>query len=351
MLEDIPTEIRESLNLAWFQGIHDQDSSPGTIIRLPLRNELNRRKISFKTISCQEIEDHFQTFVRTEMDICLLFLSSLQSVEFWVIREGETTPSRIALSSITPAVDASPNNIALSRQVETTLYSNPSHGKDWHIRWHSVPNSESQDQLSTRIDCDVRSTMEAEKLAATVALAIQTSVSSDGTRAPGRLFTYLPLPSDTNYPCNIHAPFALTIDRQTLRNEKEEGLIKGSDDQYVCSTGALACINCITASVWSGTGTCLIPSSLWPGRNFYSTFPGSTSAFSHHGHPRSTCQVAVPIGSVFRRKLLDGSWTTTSLPGLFAGPLCSPHTTDMKRFSSLHQVSPQNCWMCLLPLD
>jgi sacsin len=192
------------------------------------------------------------------MDICLLFLSSLQSVEFWVIREGETTPSRIAMSSITPIVDASPGNITPSRRVETMLYSNPSQGKDWLIRWHSVPNSESQDQLSTRINCDVRSTMRTEKLTATVALAIQTGVSSGGYCAPGRLFTYLPLPSGTNYPCNIHAPFALTIDRQTLRNEKEEGLVKGSDDQYVFSARTISSADCIAASALSGIGTCLI---------------------------------------------------------------------------------------------
>ena len=230
-LEEIPTEVRESLNLGWFQKIQDRDTFPGTIIRLPLRTESHRLKISTKTVSCQEIEGHFQTFAQTEMDICLLFLSSLLSVEFWVIREGETTPSRIASSNITPATDTSPDDIAISRRVETTLYPNPGQVKDWLIRWHSIPSSESQDQLSNRINCDVRSTMETEKLTAAVALAIQTGVSPDGNCAPGRLFTYLPLPSDTNYPCNIHAPFALTIDRQTLRNEREEGLIRGSDDQ------------------------------------------------------------------------------------------------------------------------
>jgi len=258
-LEEIPIEVRESLNLRWFQTIQDQDSFPGTIIRLPLRTKLHRLKISTKTVSCREIEGHFQTFAQTEMDICLLFLSSLLSVEFWVIKEGETTPSRIALSNITPAADTSPDDIATSRRVETTLSSDPGQGKDWLIRWHSIPTSESQDQLSTRINYDVRSTMETEKLTATVALAIQTGVSPDGNSAPGRLFTYLPLPSDTKYPCNIHAPFALTIDRQTLRNEKEEGLIKGSDDQYVVSTRTLTGIDSITASVSSGIGTCLIP--------------------------------------------------------------------------------------------
>jgi hypothetical protein len=232
-LEDIPIEVRESLNFEWFLEIQGQGSSPGTIIRLPLRTDLHRREISTKTISCQEVEDHFQSFIQAELDICLLFLSSLQSIEFWVIREGNATPSRIVQSIITTPGGTSPDDAALQRRVETILYPDTSHGKDWLIRWYSVPNPESQSQLSARIGCDARSTMEKEKLTATVALAIQTGVILGGLCAPGKLFTYLPLPSDTNYPCNIHAPFALTVDRQALRNENEEGFVKGSDDQYV----------------------------------------------------------------------------------------------------------------------
>ena len=256
-LEDIPIEIRNSLNLAWFRETQGQDSFPGTVIRLPLRTDHHRGRISNKTINCQEIEDHFQMFIRAEMDICLLFLSSLQSVEFWVIREGENIPSRVALSSIGPVIDTSHPNIAVSRRVETTLYSNPSHENNWLIRWHSVPNSEAQHQLSTRINWDVGSTMETEKLTATVALAIQTGVSPEGHHASGRLFTYLPLPSGTDYPCNIHAPFALTADRQSLRNEHEKGLAKGSDDQYVFSNRTLTRVDPIVVSVSSGTGTSL----------------------------------------------------------------------------------------------
>ena len=230
MLENIPIEIQESLNLEWFQG---RDPSPGTIIRLPLRTELHRREISTKTISCEEVEHHFQSFIQAEIDICLLFLSSLRSLEFWTIKEGDVAPSRIVLSSITPPGDTSLEDTTLHRRVETTRYLGASHGKDWLIRWYSVPHSESQSQLSARIEYDARSTMEKEKLTATVALATQTGVVPEGHCPPGKLFTYLPLPSDTNYPCNIHAPFALTVDRQALRNENEEGFLKGSDDQYV----------------------------------------------------------------------------------------------------------------------
>lgn len=259
VLEDIPTEIQESLNLKWFQEIQGQHSSPGTIIRLPLRTNQHRREISTKTISCKEVEDHFQSFVQAEIDICLLFLSSLQSVEFWIIREGEVAPSRIVLSNITMPGDASPSDTALQRRVETTPSPGPGYEKDWLIRWYSVPNSESQPQLSARLECDARSTMEKEKLTATVALAIQTGVFSGGYCTQGKLFTYLPLPSDTNYPCNIHAPFALTVDRQGLRNENEEGFVKGSDDQYVLLMRTSTCIDSIAVFVSSGTGTCLIP--------------------------------------------------------------------------------------------
>ena len=230
-LEDIPINLQESLNLEWFQKIQGQGSSPGTVIRLPLRTEHHHRQISMKTISCQEVNDHFQSFIRAELDICLLFLTSLRSIEFWVINEGELTPSPIALSNITSVGDASPNHVTQRRQVKTILDPGSSRKKDWLIRWHSVPNSEFQDQFSERIGCDVRSTMEKDKLTAAVALAMQTGVLTENRPASGKLFTFLPLPSDTNYPCNIHAPFALTIDRQGLRNENEEGFVKGSDDQ------------------------------------------------------------------------------------------------------------------------
>lgn len=234
MLEDIPDEARQSLNLEWFQEVHGQDSSLGTIIRLPLRTERHRHKISTKIISCKEVENHFQSFIKTEMDISLIFLSSLQSVEFWVISEGSTGPSRIALSSITPVGSTPTDNVAIRRQVGATLRSNSRIEKDWFIRWHSVPHSESQRQLSAKLGYNVELTMiEEEKLTATVALAIQTGNFPNGYCASGRLFTYLPLPSGANYPCNIHASFALTVDRQGLRNENEEGILKESTDQYV----------------------------------------------------------------------------------------------------------------------
>ena len=258
LLKDIPVEIQESLNLEWFLPTQGQNHHSGTIIRLPLRNEHHRREISTKTISCQEVEDHFQSFVQAEIDICLLFLSSLRSVEFWVIREGDTTPSRIVLSSITGPSDISPDS-TLHRQVETIPYLGASQGKDWLVRWYSVPDPESQSQLSARIGCDARSTMEKEKLTATVALAIQTGVFPLGPSTLGKLFTYLPLPSDTNYPCNIHAPFALTVDRQALRNENEEGFVKGTDDQYVFFTRTSICVDPIAAFASSGIVTCLLP--------------------------------------------------------------------------------------------
>ncbi|KAA1478276.1 hypothetical protein DENSPDRAFT_741097, partial [Dentipellis sp. KUC8613] len=45
----------------------------------------------------------------------------------------------------------------------------------------------------------------------------------------GLLFTYLPLPLKTGLPAHIHALFALTPDRQHLRNAEEIGLAEGFD--------------------------------------------------------------------------------------------------------------------------
>jgi hypothetical protein len=348
--EDVPTEIRDSLNLAWFQGNRDQGNFPGTVIRLPLRSDRHRAGLSSKTVSYKEIEDHFEMFAQMEMDICLLFLSSLQSVEFWIIREGENVPSRVAFSNITPVVDASNHDIAVSRRVETKSHTNPSDEKIWLVRWYSVPNSEAQDQLSTWIGWDVRSTVEREKLMATVALAIQIDASSEGCLAPGRLFTYLPLPSGANYPCNIHAPFALTADRQSLRNEQEEGLIKGSDDQYVFSHSTSIRIDRMAASASSGIDTSLTPSSPSPGPNFYSTFPGTTPTHSQRGRPQYAHREPVPIGRSFQRELLSGLRTIISPSGPFKALPFRRHTADTKKSLLLHRRLLQNCWR-RLPLS
>ncbi|KAI0311764.1 hypothetical protein OF83DRAFT_1068263, partial [Amylostereum chailletii] len=44
----------------------------------------------------------------------------------------------------------------------------------------------------------------------------------DGPSDSGRLFTFLPLPISTGYPCSINGTFALTVDRQHLLNPEEQ---------------------------------------------------------------------------------------------------------------------------------
>ncbi|KAK0502390.1 hypothetical protein EDD18DRAFT_1048553, partial [Armillaria luteobubalina] len=49
----------------------------------------------------------------------------------------------------------------------------------------------------------------------------------------GRLFTYLPLPIRTGFPCHVHGLFALTQSRQNLTNKTEIGIVRGSDDSVL----------------------------------------------------------------------------------------------------------------------
>ncbi|PIL32619.1 hypothetical protein GSI_05323 [Ganoderma sinense ZZ0214-1] len=60
--------------------------------------------------------------------------------------------------------------------------------------------------------------VEREKLRSDVALALPINTSHN---IQGRLFTFLPLPLTTNFPCHIHGIFSLTDSRQNLRNPSE----------------------------------------------------------------------------------------------------------------------------------
>ncbi|KAF8330979.1 hypothetical protein F5887DRAFT_895277, partial [Amanita rubescens] len=55
----------------------------------------------------------------------------------------------------------------------------------------------------------------------------------------GGLFTFLPLPSKTDFLVHIHAPFALTSSRQSLRNRNETGIIAGSDNDILVKWNSL----------------------------------------------------------------------------------------------------------------
>ncbi|KAJ3723890.1 hypothetical protein C8R42DRAFT_577934, partial [Lentinula raphanica] len=62
--------------------------------------------------------------------------------------------------------------------------------------------------------------LQKDKLLPHVALAFPLSKQN----FQGHLFTLLPLPISTGFPIHIHGVFALTPDRQSLRNPEEMGI-------------------------------------------------------------------------------------------------------------------------------
>jgi sacsin len=73
--------------------------------------------------------------------------------------------------------------------------------------------------LSERLGYDVTQKILAEKMASDVGLAFP--IDSDAKPDIGRLFTYLPLPMHTGFPCHINCLFALTSSRQHLVNDED----------------------------------------------------------------------------------------------------------------------------------
>lgn len=101
----------------------------------------------------------------------------------------------------------------------------------WRVLQCPFQQAEATQLLSNAIRGDSAPILKEHKLLPTVGLA--TSLKYSGQQNSGRLFTYLPLPIPTGFPVHIHALFALTSSRQSLRNPREIGLM--SDAQYAIS--------------------------------------------------------------------------------------------------------------------
>jgi hypothetical protein len=205
-------------------------SLDGTIIRLPLRTEERYEGLG-SIVTPDVIKELFRDFVRDELKIVLLFLKNIRSV---VLREVDDEGSReiasvkIERGEERPLEDTSGFGIAsvLFSQV-TTMIEDVQHTCGWNIIKYHDDQERIVSELSRRLDIDARGTLRSKKLQPDVALAFPIDSLNDSTR--GRLFTFLPLPIYTAFPCHIHGLFALTPDRQHLVNAEETGLPEGSE--------------------------------------------------------------------------------------------------------------------------
>lgn len=203
----------------------------GTVIRLPLRRAGSKSEISSKSLTSQEIRQLLLAFIRDELGTALLFLSHLESITVLEIDDdgvhemGEAEIDRRTIS--TPG--SAPRQDAVS--VSVTSSEGRRQKTSWRIFHSKFTLSECVQVLSDprRLGRDASEDLEHEKLIPDISLAFPTPLDSGASS--GHLFTYLPLPLPTGFPCHIHSLFALAPSRQNLRNAATSGFVRGARDE------------------------------------------------------------------------------------------------------------------------
>ena len=195
-----------------------------------------------------------EEYIAEELNISLLFLDNLRTIEIW-----ELDGPKKARLAIWTKLERTP-----MKESEDFLFaydsvlSNGTGEFAWRIVWTQCSKEEAKSRLGGE---STNYIFEKHKLQFDVRLAYP--LSSD-EYASGRLFTFLPLPSKTNFPAHIHALFAVTPSRQGLRNS-DERLVPGSEDEYVivpfsgcllnhCLVFLLSGITCFLMSIFHKHG-------------------------------------------------------------------------------------------------
>jgi hypothetical protein len=214
--------VDESKKNSWFDG---------TVLRLPLRNRTGS-PLSDKLVQPAEIKELLMEFVRDEMAAVLLFLSNVKTIE---VREADGDSERLlaevhveedAHEQITAYGDVPHTSTACSRTITVTQFVGSGHeqrgSRCWRVVRANFAPGEIDRRFSERLGFDAAPVVKREKLLPQIALAAP--VAQEGSFDDGRLFTYLPLPIPTGFPLHIQGLFALTQDRQHLRNPNEKSL-------------------------------------------------------------------------------------------------------------------------------
>jgi hypothetical protein len=198
----------------------------GTVIRLPLRTEEHPEGLG-RLVSVDTMKTLFSDFARDELNIVLLCLRHVTSVELREVDDNGVRTLATAEIAFSGPVEAEGDDARL-RTVERRVRScvdGVVREESWLLTHYVADVEEVASVVSARLGVDARDTLEAKKLVPNMSLAFPL----DGRHIDGRLFTFLPLPIHTAFPCHIHGLFALTPDRQHLVNAEETGLPEGSD--------------------------------------------------------------------------------------------------------------------------
>ena len=210
----------------FFSDIFEPSSFPGTVIRLPLRSSPS--KLSERVVLGQELDQMIKDYINEELNISLLFLDKLRTIEIWRVHDL----NKACLATWTKSEVKTERQIRDSSLfIYDTVLSDGHADFSWRIIRTRNADDEAMSLLSAQVGGEaVDHVFAKHKLCPDVRIAHP--LFSDRYNS-GRLFTFLPLPSRTDFPVHIHALFALTSSRQSLRNRNETGTVAGSDNECV----------------------------------------------------------------------------------------------------------------------
>ncbi|KIL64220.1 hypothetical protein M378DRAFT_163460 [Amanita muscaria Koide BX008] len=210
----------------FFSNVFEPDSFPGTAIRLPLRS--SRSDLSQRIVHVDELQRMIADYISEELNVSLLFLDKLQTTEIWETGNG----TRTCLATWTKSgVSSSRHDPLLPLITYDSILSDGGTEYSWRIVQTQSPENEAITRLSQLAGHEsVNYIVQRHKLRPDVRIAYPLTSRE---RMSGRLFTFLPLPSKTGFPVHVHALFALTSSRQSLRNPNETGIVQGSDNDVL----------------------------------------------------------------------------------------------------------------------
>lgn len=209
---------------------HIPSYSEATVIRLPLRTstEASRSRIKPLPVTVSNIQSLYRSFIENELSVALLFLKHVMAIELWeidkngndilVAKVAISNPEIAPLRSFVPGHDEASTSYSL--KVLFTVCDAKPISESWCITHSALSERSVQQIMDMRLGYNVGICLREDKLVSHIALAFPLS----GQSIQGRLFTLLPLPIPTGLPLHIHGIFALTPDRQSLRNPEELGI-------------------------------------------------------------------------------------------------------------------------------
>jgi len=192
----------------------------GTVFRLPLRTQAqaNRSRIKTTPTTVIEMRQLLVTFSQVELAEVALFLKHVNVIE--IRRATDAGVELLGRVSVTDRPDA--DKFTRVVKVENLTECRTS-TQEWLFYRLNTSRQVASALLTARLGYDVADFMTVDKLLANVELALPLN-RDDLPPSFGRIFTLLPLPIRTGLPVHLNAVFALTPDRQSLKNIEEVGL-------------------------------------------------------------------------------------------------------------------------------